>query len=481
MSPREASGGAAVAPARGDGRPDSAPDQRGPRVPWSQEGEISVLGALLIDAEAIHEIPELRAEHFYHEANRRIYRVAQELAREGEPIDVVTLSDALEARGELEAAGGMAYLAQLVDAVPTAANIKYHCKIVRDHAVLREIVDAGGQMVEEARSADRGEAAELLDRAETRLMELSESSSSGDEPVAAGEVVFDVLEQAEREREAPELSRRLELGIRGLDQKTGGGVQPGDLVVVAGRPGMGKTALSLQMAGHVGIDLGRPVLLFSLEMSRDELARRLLCQRSRLPWRRIQQVAGGAGDDRDGEYLAQAASEINGAPIRMHDQPAMTPLEIRSVARREHRRAEDGLGLVVVDYLQLMSGPRDAGTREQEVSAMSRGLKALSRELDVPVVAVSQLSRAPEERNSGRPRLSDLRASGAIEQDADRVFMLWRPEEYLGEEHRGRDLRNHAEVLVAKQRNGPTGSVTLTFEAAVTRFADAPSADPVQG
>lgn len=471
----------APAPARGDGRPADDHEQGDRPVPWSQEAEISVLGALLIDAEAIHEVSELRHEHFYRQANRRLFRVARKLARQGEPIDVVTLSDALESRRELESAGGMAYLAQLVDAVPTAANITAHAEIVREYALLRGIIEAGGEMAEAARGADRGAATELLDRAETRLMELSGSASSGQGPVSAGEVTFGVLEQAERERQAPELSRRLELGIPGLDRKTGGGVQPGDLVVVSGRPGMGKTALSLQVAGHVGIELGRPVLLFALEMSRDELARRLLCQRSGLPWRRIGQIAGGAGDERDGGYLGQAASEINGAPIWIDDQPARTPLEIRSVARRAHRRAEGGLGLVVVDDLQLMSGPRDAGTREQEVSVMSRGLKALARELDVPVVAVSQLSRAPEERSNGRPRLSDLRASGAIEQDADRVFMLWRPEEYLGTEHRGRDLRNHAEVLVEKQRNGPTGSVTLTFEAAVTRFADAPNADPVQG
>jgi replicative DNA helicase len=435
------------------------------QAPWSEEAEISVLGGMLIDADAVAQAIELVDDAaFYREANRRIFRCMARLYGRGEVIDVVTLSDELKSAGDLEAAGGMAYLARLVDAVPTAANIEYHCGILRDKATLRQLIESATEIIQDAYAAGGGDIDETLDVAEQRIFRIAQAAQRGGF-VWIKEILWPTFERIEQLQRSPDTVTGVGTGFPDLDTMTAG-FQRGELVVLAGRPSMGKTALALNVAQHAAIENDVSVAVFSLEMSKEALVQRLLCAEGRVDSGRLRR-----GRLRDDEYarLATAAGHLNTAPIWIDDSPAISALELRAKARR--LKAEVDLGLIIVDYLQLMMGPRDVENRQQEISHISRSLKAVAKELDVPVLALSQLSRAPEQRTDHRPVLADLRESGAIEQDADLVLFVYREEVYKGPvDADGNSLEGKSELIVGKQRNGPTGTVELFFHKEHTLF-----------
>ena len=437
----------------------------GRQPPWSQEAEVSILGGMLIDGDAVAVAMELIDDTaFFREGNRRIFRAMMRLYSRGEVIDPVTLSDELKSAGELESSGGMEYLARLVDAVPTAANIEYHCRILRDKAVLRRLIEESTEIIREAYEAPAGSSQETLDRAEQRIFQISQSASRRGF-IWIKEILWPTFERIEELQRSPGMATGVPSGFPDLDHYTAG-FQPSDLIVLAGRPSMGKTALALNFAQHAAIEHDKPVAVFSLEMSKESLVQRLLCAEGRVDSGRLRR--GRLEDDEYGR-LATAAGLLNTAPIWIDDTPAISALELRAKARR--LRAEVDLALIVVDYLQLMSGPRGAENRQQEISAISRSLKAVAKELTVPVIALSQLSRAPEQRTDHRPVLADLRESGAIEQDADLVLFVYREEVYKGPVDRdGNSLEGKAELIIGKQRNGPTGEVPLHFHKQYTLF-----------
>jgi replicative DNA helicase len=423
---------------------------------------------MLIDGDAVaRAIETVDDSAFYREANRRVYRAMVRLYSRGEVIDVVTLSDELKSAGELEGAGGMAYLARLVDAVPTSANIEYHCRILRDKSVLRKLIDSATDIVREAYDAPAGEVDDTLDRAEQRIFQIAQASQRQGF-VWIKEILWPTFERIEELQSRPGSVTGVPSGFPDLDNLTAG-FQKGDLIIVAGRPSMGKTALAMNIVQHAAIDKEVPVAVFSLEMSKEALVQRLLCAEGRVDSGRLRR-----GRLQDDEYarLATAAGHLNTAPIWIDDSPAITALELRAKARR--LAAEVDLGLIVVDYLQLMTGPRKAENRQQEISAISRSIKAVSKELNVPVVALSQLSRAPEQRTDKRPLLADLRESGAIEQDADLVLFVYREEAYRKPDdlvdESGESIEGKVELIIGKQRNGPTGRVDLYFHKSYTLF-----------
>ncbi len=434
--------------------------------PWSEEAEISVLGGMLIDGDAVARAVELVDDAaFYKEANRRLFRAMARLYNRGEVIDPVTLTDELKSAGELEAAGGMSYVAQLVDAVPTAANIEYHCRILRDKSTLRRLIEAATDIVRDAFEAPAGEVDETLDRAEQRVFEIAQSAQRAGF-VWIKEILWPAFERIEELQRSPGAVTGVPTGFSDLDHLTAG-FQPSDLIILAGRPSMGKTALALNFAQHAAIEAEVPVAIFSLEMAKESLVQRLLCAEGRVDSSRLRR-----GTLQDDEYarLATAAGHLNTAPIWIDDSAAISALELRAKARR--LRAEVDLGLIIVDYLQLMAGPRNAENRQQEISSISRALKAVAKELNVPVLALSQLSRAPEQRTDHRPVLADLRESGAIEQDADLVLFVFREEVYKSREDLQADpgLEGKSDLIIGKQRNGPTGEIPLFFHKSYTLF-----------
>ena len=433
--------------------------------PFSPEAEASVLGGMLIDGEAAARVVDFIDDSmFYREAHRRLFRAMARLFERGGVIDPITVSEELKKVGELEGAGGLDYLASLLDAVPTAANIEYHARIVRDKAILRRLIDAGQTIVRDVYDPGDREVGEILDQAEQRVFNVSQSRGR-EGFVWIKEVLWPTFEQIEQLQEIPDGVSGLATGFQELDRMTTG-LQPGDLTVVAGRPSMGKTSWVLNVAQFVAIEREVPVAIFSLEMSKEQLVQRFLCAEARVDALKLRR-GRLAGD----EYprLARAAGHLNAAPIWIDDSPTGNVLEMKAKTRR--LKAESNLGLVVVDYMQLMTGSTRKESRVQEVSEISRGLKALARELEVPLIALSQLSRAPEQRTDRRPQLSDLRESGSIEQDADIVMFLYRPEYYHGPSDKdGNSLEGKAELIISKQRNGPTGTVDLFFHKTYTRF-----------
>ena len=437
----------------------------GRRTPWSEEAELSVLGAMLIDTDAVAAALEhVDDAAFHREGNRRIFRAMVRLYGRGDVIDAVTLADELKTAGELEAVGGMGYLARLVDAVPTAANVGYHCRILRDKSVLRRLISSATEIIQEAYEAPAGEIDETLDRAEQKIFEIAQAEERGGF-VRIKEVLRSTMDRIDELTRNPGSITGVASGFPDLDRMTAG-FQPSDLIVLAGRPSMGKTALALNVAQHTAIDEDVPVAIFSLEMSRESLVQRMLCAESKVDSSRVR--TGRLNTD-DFTRLARGAGHLNTAPIWIDDTPALSPIELRAKVRRLH--AEVGVGLVVLDYLQLMSGGDRSENRQQEISAISRSLKGIAKEVGVPLLALSQLSRAPEQREGNRPRLSDLRESGAIEQDADVVLFIFREEMHRKpEEVEERGLAGKAELIVGKQRNGPTGSVDLYFHKAFTAF-----------
>ena len=441
------------------------------RPPWSEEAEQAVLGAMLLDADAI-----LRAsEHvddtmFYREGHRRLFRAMFAITERGGVVDPLTLADELERRQELEHAGGREYLAFLLDAVPTVANVEYHARIVKEKALLRRLIEVSTEIVQEAFEG-RTTANDLLDNAESRIFSLGQSKEKGGF-AKIKELLWPAMEKLELLAQRDQAITGVPTGFTELDHMTSG-LQPADLVIVAARPSMGKTAFTLNIAQHAAITAKVPVAFFSLEMSKESLVQRMLAAEALIDAQALRK--GGRALDESMPRLAQAAGILSHAPIFIDDTPGITLLDMRAKARR--LKAEHDLGLIIVDYLQLMTGPAGVENRQQEVSQISRGLKALAKELGVPVVALSQLSRAPEQRtgdDKGRPQLSDLRESGAIEQDADVIMFIFRQEVYAERDENGRlkdpSIEGRAEIIIGKQRNGPIGSARLFYHKQYTRF-----------
>jgi len=441
--------------------------------PFSPEAEVSVLGGMLIDRDAVARAVEVvRDSMFYREAHRRLYRSMVRLFERGDVIDVITLSEDLKKTGELDAAGGLPYLAELLDAVPTAANIEYHAKIVREKALLRHLIEAASTIIRDVYDQGERSVEEVLDEAEQRVFRVAQSHDRGGF-LWIKEILWPTFEHIERLQESKSGITGVPTGFPDLDYLTSG-FQRGDLCIVAGRPSMGKTSWVLNVAQSAAIEHNVPVAIFSLEMSKEQLVQRFLCAEGRVDSQRLRR---GALTDEEYKRLAAAAGHLNTAPVWIDDSPGNTVLEMRAKARR--LKAETEIGLLVIDYMQLMSGHGRAENRVQEVSEISRGLKALARELDVPVIALSQLSRAPEQRTDRRPQLSDLRESGSIEQDADLVMFLYRPEYYYGPVDKdGNSLEGKSELVIAKQRNGPTGTVELYFHKDYTRFDSVTPREP---
>ncbi len=453
----------------------SVPAPRDPykerRPPWSEEAEQAVLGAMLLDADAAMRA----AEHvddtmFYREGHRRLFRAMFAITERGGAVDPLTLADELDRRGELEASGGREYLAFLLDAVPTVANVEYHARIVKEKALLRRLIEVSTEIVGEAFEG-RTTASELLDIAESRIFSLGQSKErSGFSRIK--ELLWPAMEKLELLAQRESSITGVPSGFHDLDHLTSG-FQPSDLVIVAARPSMGKTAFTLNIAQHAAITAKTGVAFFSLEMSKESLVQRMLASEALIDAQSLRK--GGRALDESMPRLAQAAGILSHAPIFIDDTPGITLLEMRAKARR--LKAEHDIGLIMVDYLQLMSGPANSENRQQEVSQISRGLKGLAKELGVPVIALSQLSRAPEQRtgdDKGRPQLSDLRESGAIEQDADVIMFIFRQEVYAERDENGRlkdsTLEGKAEIIIGKQRNGPTGNIRLFFHKQYTRF-----------
>ena len=434
--------------------------------PYAAEAEISVLGAMLIDGDAVARALEIVDDTmFYREANRRIVRSMARLFQRGQVIDPVTISEELNKTDELESVGGMTYIAELLDAVPTAANIEYHARIVRERALLRRLIEASSSIIQDAYASGERTVEEVLDEAEQRIFQVAQSHDRGGF-VWIKKILYPTFERIEQLQAAKGGLTGVPTGFHGLDEKTGG-FQKGDLVIVASRPSMGKTALVTGIGLHAAIISRVPVALFSLEMSKEQLVQRMLCSEALVDLGRL--LRGRLSDD-DYVQLAQAAGHLNTAPIWIDDSGSLNVLEMRAKARRLKADQPD-LGLIVIDYIQLMNAAAAAENRQQEVSAISRGLKALAKELAVPIIALSQLSRAPEQRADHRPQLSDLRESGSLEQDADLVMFLYRPEYYVSDrEAEQNDLRGKAELIIGKQRNGPTGQVDLYFRRECARF-----------
>jgi replicative DNA helicase len=421
---------------------------------------------MLIDQEAVlRAIEHVDDTMFYAERHRRIFRAMVLITERGGVVDPLTLSEELSRRGELEASGGKDYIGFLVDAVPTAANIEYHAQIVREKAILRRLIEVSTSIVAEAFEG-RSTASQLLDEAESKIFAVSQQQTK-DGFTRIKELLWPTMERIEALQRGGKTITGVASGFGELDEMTSG-FQPADLVIVAARPSMGKTAFTLNIAQHAAIEHNVGVAFFSLEMSKGSLVQRMITAEARIDAQRLRK---GMLRDDDFPRLARAAGILSSAPVWIDDTPGMTLLEMRSKARR--LKADANIGMVVVDYLQLMQGPSNSESRQQEVSQISRGLKALAKELNVPVLALSQLSRAPEQRtgDNKRPQLSDLRESGAIEQDADLIMFLYRQEFYDGPVDKdGNSLEGKAEVIVGKQRNGPTGIVNLFFQKQFTRF-----------
>ena len=432
--------------------------------PQNIEAEQSVLGAILIENTALYKAIEIIGiDDFYKEAHKKIFLSMIELSEKNEAIDLVTLTEYLRKKNELDSVGGATYLSLLANTVPTAANIKYHSKIIYEKALLRNLINTATEIVSYGYENSR-DIEELLDYAENAIFRISERKIKPSFS-AIKDIIKDSFETIERLSEKKERVTGIPTGFHDLDMLTSG-FQPSDLIIVAGRPSMGKTALCLCIAQHAGIEKGQPVAIFSLEMAKEQLVIRMLCAEARVDSHKLR---SGFLAKSDWPRLTTAAGRLSEAPIFIDDSPGTSVLEMKAKARR--LKAEHGLSLIVVDYLQLMSGRgerRRGGpdTREQEISEISRSLKALAKELSVPVIALSQLNRAVESRQDKRPLLSDLRESGAIEQDADVILFIYREEVYKQTE----ENKGVAEIIIGKQRNGPVGIVKMAFIDKYTRF-----------
>ncbi|HEX5476296.1 MAG TPA: replicative DNA helicase [Burkholderiales bacterium] len=441
--------------------------------PHSIEAEQSLLGALLLDNQAFDRVADLvTGEDFYRDDHRRIWRHIAKLIEQTRPADVVTVSESIEASEDKDKTGGPAYLGALAQNTPSALNIRRYAELVRERSVQRRLAQVATGIAEDALNPAGKEVAQLLDEAESKIFQIAETGARKDQglleikPVLAR--VFERIDHLYH-RDNPSDVTGVPTGYARLDQMTSG-LQPGDLVIVAGRPSMGKTALALNIAEHVAVDNGLPVAIFSMEMSSTQLAMRMLGSIARVDQHKMRT---GRLNDKEWGELSEAMAKLHETPIYIDEAGALTSLEIRARARRLKRQYSK-LGLIVIDYLQLMGASSQGENRATEISEMSRSLKAMAKELDVPVVALSQLNRAVDQRPDRRPVMSDLRESGAIEQDADVIMFIYR--EVVYKPDLPEDQRGIAEVIVGKQRNGPIGTVKLTFLGQHTRFEN--YADP---
>lgn len=429
--------------------------------PYSIEAEQSVLGSMLLSKEAIFVAAErLRAEDFYKESHRKIFDSILELNENGEPVDLITLTELLRSKRQIEQVGGAVYLTTLTEAVPTTSNISYYCDIVQEKSLLRRLIETSSDILSMAYEP-KEDVENVLDKAERMIFEIVQKRRV-ENYFHIKDILLSTFERIEELYNSEGGITGVPTGFYDLDEMTSG-FQPSDLILIAARPSMGKTSFALNIAQNAAIRNKIPVAIFSLEMSKEQLVQRMLCSESNVDSHRLR--TGRLQDD-DWPRLARAMGPLSEAPIYIDDTPAISSIEIRAKARR--LKAEKGLGLIIIDYLQLMSGRSNAENRQQEISEVSRSLKALARELSVPVVALSQLSRAPEMRADHKPVLSDLRESGSQEQDSDLVAFLYRDDYYNPDSEK----KNIAEIIIAKQRNGPTGTVELVWLAKYTKFAN---------
>jgi len=429
--------------------------------PQNQEAEIAVLGSMLLDKEAIaHAIELLDHDSFYKEAHKKIFSTVVNLYDKNKVIDIVTLVEALRNQDMLDEVGGPAYLTSIVSSIPTSANIEHYARIVREKSILRNLISTATQIVSESYD-NISNVDDLLDKAERMIFDITTSKVES-KVASIKDVIKSSIEMIDNLYQRKENVTGVATGFHDFDVMTAG-LQKSDLIIIAGRPSMGKSALVSCMAEHIGVVEKTPVAFFSLEMAKQQLVQRMLCSHARVD---AHKVRTGFLSQSDWPKLVNAAGKLSESPVYIDDTPGVSVLELRGKARR--LKSQFDIGLIVVDYMQLMQGPKSAENRQQEISEISRSLKSLARELNVPLIAVSQLSRAVEQRADRRPQLSDLRESGAIEQDADLVVLLLREEYYNPTE----ENKGMAEVIVAKQRNGPVGSIKLAFINEFTRFED---------
>lgn len=433
--------------------------------PHSLEAEQSLLGGLLLDNAAWEKVGDLIGEDdFYRDEHRRIYRVIQRLLDRGKPADVVTVAEALDAAGDGENAGGLSYLGELAQNTPSASNIRRYAEIVRERAVLRQLVTVGDEIAGSALSPMGREAKVLLDEAEAKVFAIAEAGARTQAGfIHINPLLTQVVERIQElhDRDDPSEITGIPTGYTDLDNQTSG-LQPGDLIIVAGRPSMGKTSFALNIAENVALEVGLPVAVFSMEMGGAQLAMRMLSSVGRLDAHRVR--TGRLTDD-EWSHLSMALGKMHEAPMYIDETPALNPMDLRARARRLHRQCGK-LGLIVIDYLQLMSGSSQGENRATEISEISRSLKGIAKELEVPVIALSQLNRSLEQRPNKRPVMSDLRESGAIEQDADIIMFIYRDQVYNPDS----EDKGIAEIIIAKQRNGPIGTTRLAFLGEYTRF-----------
>ena len=441
--------------------PDDEP--RSLRVPpHSLEAEQSVLGGLMLDNQAWDKIGDkITEEDFYRADHRYIFSVVAELADTSKPFDVVTLSERLDSLGKLEEVGGLAYLATLANETPSSANIDAYAAIVRERSILRQLIRVGTDIANDGYQSEGRDSRELLDRAEQKVFHIADQSTRGKQGfVALPSLLTKVVDRIDLLYNAGSSITGLPTGFDDFDERTSG-LQPGELIIIAGRPSMGKTSFAMNMAENVAIKTKKTVAIFSMEMPGDALALRMVASFGRIE---MQKIRTGKLSEEDWPRVTSAVSILAEAPIYIDDGSALSPTEIRARARRIKR--EHGLGMIVIDYLQLMQVHGSSENRATEISEISRSLKALAKELEVPVVALSQLNRSLEQRPNKRPIMSDLRESGAIEQDADVIVFIYRDEVY----NEDSPDKGTAEIIIGKQRNGPIGTVRMTFLGKYTKF-----------
>lgn len=444
--------------------------------PQAIDAEMAVLGSIMLEDESVGKVIDLlNADCFYRSAHRKIFKAALQLYERSAPVDVITLSEELKRQKSLEEVGGSYYLTELVESIPSAANIEYHARIVLEKYLLRKLIEESASIAHDCYEGI-ADVYDILDHAEQRIFSLSDkqlrSTFEHIDPI-----MHETMETIAKYHERHGMVTGVATGYNKLDELTSG-FQPGELIIVAGRPSMGKTAFCLNLARNAAVEAEMPVGFFSLEMSKRQLALRMLCAEARVD---AHAVRTGTLSEDQWPKLSTCVGVLAEAPIYIDDTPGINVLELRAKARR--LKKEKRIGMIMVDYLQLMQGPRGAESRQQEISVISRSLKALAKELDVPVVALSQLSRAVEIRGGDRrPMLSDLRESGAIEQDADMVLFIYRPEFYgKTEDDSGKSIEGMAEIIIGKQRNGPIGTVHLSFIKRWAKFENPAYEEDMQG
>ncbi len=430
--------------------------------PQDLNAEQSVLGGMMISKDAIADVVEqVRGADFYKPAHESIYDAIIDLYGRGEPADAVTIADELTKRGEIGRIGGVSYLHTLISMVPTAANAGYYARIVRERAVLRRLVEAGTKIVQIGYATDGGDVDELVNNAQAEIYAVSERRTTEDYH-RLGEVLGGTVDEIEAAGHRGDGMTGVPTGFSDLDRLTNG-LHPGQMIIIAARPAIGKSTLGIDMIRAASIKHNMASVVFSLEMSRNEITMRLLAAEARIA---LQKMRTGQMGDEDWQKLASTMGRISEAPLFIDDSPNMSLMEIRAKCRRLKQKHD--LKLVMIDYLQLMSSGKRVESRQQEVSEFSRALKLLAKELEVPVIALSQLNRGPEQRGDKKPQMSDLRESGSIEQDADMVILLHREDAYERESPRA----GEADLIVAKHRNGPTDTITVAFQGHYSRFVD---------